>query len=166
MGSRWPRVKTGKRLSRIWRGESHALIGGKLVRGLATVSSGRNRQLQKQGQVHSRWTASTEGQEAHRQPQRSGEGRRKRRTQVNFVQKNARRRQRVNRGAEKRERGDQEEKQTNQGEWSWRKELRGGTATLKEAVFNAEAAKPNCQKKNSPKNSPLKNQPNADWYSN
>lgn len=77
VGRRWPRVKTGERLSRIGRGEIHALIGGKLVRGLAIKSRGRNRQLQKQGQEHSRWTASTEGQEAHQQPQTSGEGRRK-----------------------------------------------------------------------------------------
>lgn len=34
--------------------------------------------------MHSRWTASTEGQEAHQQPEKCREGRRKRRKIVNF----------------------------------------------------------------------------------
>lgn len=34
-------------LSRIGRGEAHALIGGELIRGLAIISSLGNRQLQK-----------------------------------------------------------------------------------------------------------------------
>lgn len=77
VGRRWPRVEIGDRLSRIGRGKAHALIGGELIRSLAIVSRGGNRQLQKQGQVHSRWTASTEGQEAHQQPEKCREGGRK-----------------------------------------------------------------------------------------
>lgn len=77
VGRRWPRVKTGDRLSRIGRGETHALIGGELIRSLAIKSRGGNRQLQKQGRVHSRWTASTEGQEAHQQPQKRGKEKRR-----------------------------------------------------------------------------------------
>lgn len=77
MGRRRPRVETGDRLSRIGRGKAHALIGGELVRSCVIVSRGGNGQLQKQGQSHSRWTASTEVQEAHQQPKRCREGRRK-----------------------------------------------------------------------------------------
>lgn len=77
MGRRQPRVETGDRLSRIGGREAHALIGGELIRSLATISRGGDRQLQKQGQVHSRWLANTEGQEAHQQPKKCSEGRRK-----------------------------------------------------------------------------------------
>lgn len=85
VGRRWPRVETGDRLSRIGRGEVHALIGGKLIRSLATISRGGNRQLQKQGQVHSRWTASrgTGSTSAATEVQRGKEKRRKR---VNFAE--------------------------------------------------------------------------------
>lgn len=103
-GRRWPGVKTGERLSRIGRGEIHALIGGKLVRGLAIVSSGRNRQLQKQGRVHSRWTASTEGAGSASAATEQRRRKEKRRTRVNLVQEKAERDQRVHRGAEERRR--------------------------------------------------------------
>lgn len=85
VGRRWPRVETGDRLSRIGRGEVHALIGGKLIRSLAIISRGGNRQLQKQGQVHSRWTASrgTGSTSAATEVQRRKEKRRKR---VNFAE--------------------------------------------------------------------------------
>lgn len=48
VGRRRPRVETRDRLSRIGRGKAHALIGGKLIGGLAIVSRRRHRQLQKQ----------------------------------------------------------------------------------------------------------------------
>lgn len=92
MGRRQPRVETMDRLSRIGRGKAHALIGGEPIRSLTIVSRGGNRQLQKQGQVHSRWTASTEGQEAHQQAERGRERRRKGRKLL-ILKKGSRRRE-------------------------------------------------------------------------
>lgn len=51
------------------------MIGGQFVRSWIIVSRGGK--LQKQGQVHSRWTASTEGQEAHQQPNKAQRGKEK-----------------------------------------------------------------------------------------
>lgn len=104
-GRRWPGVKTGERLSRIGRGEIHALIGGKLVRGLAIVSSGRKRQLQKQGRVHSRWTASTEGTGSASAATEERRRKEKRRTRVNLGQEKAARKQRERRRAEEKKEG-------------------------------------------------------------
>lgn len=95
VGGRRPRVETGDRLSRIGWGKGHALIGGELIRSLAIVSRGRNRQLQKQGRVHSRWTASTEGQEAHQQPEKYREGRRKEGKELILQKKRGRRKEKV-----------------------------------------------------------------------
>lgn len=47
VGRRGTRVETRDMLSRIGRGEAHALIGGELVRSLAIISRLGNRQLQK-----------------------------------------------------------------------------------------------------------------------
>lgn len=79
-GRRHPRVETGDRLSRFGRGKAHALTGGELIRRLAIVSRRGNRQLQKQGRVHSRCTASrgTGSTSAATEVQRGKEKRRKR----------------------------------------------------------------------------------------
>lgn len=82
VGRRRPRVGPGHRLSRIRRGDAHALIGGEFIRSCTIVSRGG--ELRKQGQEeHSRWTASTEGQEAAaaKEAQR---GNKKREKRVNF----------------------------------------------------------------------------------
>lgn len=91
VGSKWPRVETGDRLSRIAGGNAHALIGGEFIRSWTIISRGGNRQLQRQGQAHSWWTASTEGQEAHQQPKKCREGRRKEGKEL-ILQKNRERR--------------------------------------------------------------------------
>lgn len=105
VGRRWPRVETGDRLSRIGRGEVHARIGGKLIRSLAIISRGGNRQLQKQGQVHSRWTASrgTGSTSAATEVQRRKEKRRKR---VNFAEEGEEKTKFAAKGKSKRSRRD------------------------------------------------------------
>lgn len=87
VGRKWPRVETGDRLSRIGGGNAHALIGGELIRSWTIISRGGNRQLQRQGQAHSWWTASTEGHRkrisSQRRAEREGE---EKETRVNFAE--------------------------------------------------------------------------------
>lgn len=83
VGRRWPRVETGDRQSRIGRGEAHALFGGQLVRSLAIISRGVNRQLQKQGQQMDSKRTGTGSTSAATVTQTKKEKRRKR---VNFAE--------------------------------------------------------------------------------
>lgn len=101
MGRRWPRVETRDRLSRSGRGKAHDLIGGELIRSWTIVSRGGNGQLQKQGQMHSGRTVSTEWQEAHQQPEKCREGKEKRRKRVSLEKREQKERERDERARRK-----------------------------------------------------------------
>lgn len=82
VGRRGTRVETRDMLSRIGRGEAHALIGGELVRSLAIISRLGNRQLQKHRPADERQAQRDRKHTNHRNAERKGE-----KKGVNFAQK-------------------------------------------------------------------------------